>query len=71
MPQLRAGPAFAEKALPAIGRRIERRPHDLDRDLVAKQWPRGAIDRPHAALADGADDFVAPVKDGAGGEHAD
>ena len=52
MAQLRAGAAFAEEPLAQFRRRVRRRLHHLDRDIVAKMDAAGAIDVAHAAGAE-------------------
>ncbi len=59
MAQLGAGAAFAEEAIARFRRRVRRRLHHLDGDIVAEMDAAGAIDVAHAAGAEGIDDLVA------------
>ena len=61
--QLRTGTAFAQEPLAQLRRRVERRVHHLDGDLVAELQPAGAVDLTHPAWqTERADDFVAVVE---------
>src|SRR5262245_8218624 len=64
-----AGAALAQESLTPVAWRVERRAHHLDGDLVAEQRSHGPIHLAHAAGAQLAGDFVAPVEKGAGFEH--
>ena len=63
------GAALAQEALAEDAGVIARRSHDFQGDFVAEQEPLGAIHLAHSAGAKAATNGVAPVEDGADGEH--